>query len=142
MTDESSLKRILGIDFGLKRIGLALSDPLMMFAYSFKTVLNDDKLWNELSGIITGQNISKIILGYPLKESGKPSSITSDVLKFKKLLEEKFKREVILRDERYTSSIALEQINQSVTKKSKRRDKGLLDRSSAAIILQGYLDEK
>lgn len=66
----------------------------------------------------------------------------SEVLKFKKQLENKFKIEVILRDERYTSSIAQEIILSSVTKKSKRRDKGLVDRSAAAVILQNYLDEK
>ena len=140
MTDTELFTRLLSIDFGTKRIGLALCDPLRTFAYPFKTVSNDDKIWSELLRIINEQAISKIILGYPIKENGEPSSITKDVVRFKKNLEEKFKLEVILRDERYSSSLALDMIQQSVTKKSKRRDKGLIDQGAAAIILQDYLD--
>jgi len=136
------LNRFLAIDYGLKRIGLALCDPLFTFAYPFKTVLNGQNLWKELKEIISVQSVTKIILGLPVKENGKDTSISAEVLKFKNQLESKFKIEVILRDERYTSSIAQEFILKSVTKKSKRREKGLVDRSAAAIILQDYLDEK
>ncbi len=141
MADEDSFKRFLAIDFGLKRIGLALSDPLSIFAYPFKTLLNDKNLWNELTKIIKDQSVKKIILGYPQKENGDPGSITGEVIKFKKQLEVKFHLEIILHDERYTSLIAKENIIKSVAKKSKRRDKGLLDRNAAAVILQDYLDE-
>ncbi len=142
MTEDSSSKRIMAIDYGTKRIGLALTDPLFTFAYPFKTLLNNSNFWPELTKIIYEQNIIKIILGYPLKENGEPSSITKEVLKFKKQLKDKFGLEVLLRDERYTSSIAQEIITKTVMKKSKRREKGLLDKGSAAIILQDYLDEK
>ena len=142
MIEDPSSKRIMAIDYGAKRIGLALTDPLFTFAYPFKTLLKDSNFWQELTKIINEQNVIKIILGYPLKENGEPSSITKEVLKFKKQLEDKFSLEVLLRDERYTSSIAQEIIIKSVTKKSKRREKGLLDKGSAAIILQDYLDEK
>lgn len=141
MNDEENLKRFLSIDFGLKRIGLALSDPLLIFAYPFKTIFNDQELWNNLSSVIKEKNIEKIILGYPLKSDGSKSTVTENVLKFKKELEKKFNIEVILRDESFSSSMAKEKIIESVNKKSKRRDKGLIDRNSAAIILQEYLDE-
>ncbi len=141
MTESENLKRLLAIDYGTKRIGLALCDPLMTFAYPYKTILNSNKVWSELLKIIKEQNVSSIILGYPLKEDGEPGAITKDVLNFKKILEEKFKIEVILRDERYTSSVALEQIKESVTKKSRRMDKGLIDRNAASVILQDYLNE-
>lgn len=141
MNDEENLKRFLSIDFGLKRIGLALSDPLLIFAYPFKTIFNDPELWNNLSSVIKEKNIEKIILGYPLKSDGSKSTVTENVLKFKKELEKKFNIEVILRDESFSSSMAKEKIIESVNKKSKRRDKGLIDRNSAAIILQEYLDE-
>ncbi|MGA7720688.1 MAG: Holliday junction resolvase RuvX [Ignavibacteriaceae bacterium] len=137
-----NFNRFIAIDYGVKRIGVALCDPLYTFAYPFKTILNGQNLWNELGEIISGQCVVKIVLGLPVQENGKPSLIMSEVLKFKKQLENKFKIEVILRDERYTSSIAQEIILSSVTKKSKRRDKGLVDRSAAAVILQNYLDEK
>lgn len=142
MKDDSSLKRILAIDFGLKRIGLALSDPLTIFAYPFKTILNDKNFLNELAKIIHEQSVKKIILGLPSKENGDSSTITKNVLKFKNQLEEKFCLEVVLRDERYSSVIAKELILESVTKKSKRKEKGLIDKNAAAVILQDYLDGK
>jgi len=139
---EEELKRFLAIDYGVKRIGLALCDPLFTFAYPFKTLLNGQNLWKELKEVISGQAVSKIIMGLPMKENGEDTKISAEVLKFKNQLENKFKIEVILRDERYTSSIAQEFITKTVRKKSKRQEKGLVDRSAAAIILQDYLDEK
>jgi len=132
--------RILGIDFGLKRTGLALSDPLKIFAYAYKTLFNDKNFWNELKKVIHEKNVEKIILGFPINESGGKSHITDQVKKFEEDLKKKFKIEIILWDERYTSVMAREKILESVTKKSKRRDKGLLDQNSAAIILQEYLN--
>ncbi len=142
MSEEEKLERVLAIDYGKKRIGLALSDPLLTFAYAFKTILNDSKLWQELSKIIEEKSISKIILGYPLMESGEHSDMTKTVLDFKIQLEKKLGLEVLLQDERYTSEMAKELILKSVSKKSKRKNKGLIDMNSAAIILQDYLDEK
>jgi putative Holliday junction resolvase len=136
------LNRLLAIDYGLKRIGVALCDPLLTFAYPFKTILNDQNLLKDLKKIIGEQSVIKIILGLPVKENGEPASISQEVLKFKSRLESIFKIEVILRDERYTSSIAQEIISKTETKKTKRREKGLIDRSAAAVILQDYLDEK
>ncbi len=132
--------RILGIDFGLKRVGVALSDPLRIFAYPFQTLNNDKNLWNNIKKIIEEKNVEKIILGYPLRENGLKSHVADEIEKFRIDLKSKFRIEVILWDERYTSVMAQEKIIESVTKKSKRRDKGLLDMNSAAIILQEYLN--
>jgi putative holliday junction resolvase len=132
--------RILGIDFGLKRVGMALSDPLRIFAYPYQTLSNDKNLWNEIKKIIDEKNVEKIILGYPLRENGLKSQVTEEIEKFQKDLKSRFRIEVILWDERYTSVMAQEKILESVTKKSKRMDKGLLDMNSAAIILQEYLN--
>ena len=137
--DFENLNRILAIDFGTKRIGLALTDPMMIFSYPYKTIPNDPKLWDTLNDIFSEMGIRKIILGYPLKESGDKSTSTREVEEFHKKLKERFKEEIILWDERYTSVIAKENILSSVSKKSKRRDKGLLDQNAAAIILQEYL---
>ncbi|RJP74262.1 MAG: Holliday junction resolvase RuvX [Ignavibacteriales bacterium] len=134
--------RILAIDYGLKRIGLALSDPLKIFAYPFKTLNNDNKLINDLKELVDTQGITEIVVGYPLKENGEKSSSTLEVEKFVLRLKESFKIDIILRDERYTSELAKQNILQSVTKKKKRQDKGLVDRNAACIFLQEYLDEK
>ncbi len=132
--------RILGIDFGYKRIGLALSDPLLIFAYPYKTLINDKNFWDVFGKIIKEKNINKIILGYPSDDNGARSEVAGRVEKFSKELARKFKLEIILWDERYTSVIAQQKILESVSKKSKRRNKGLLDQNSAAIILQEYLN--
>ena len=132
--------RILGIDFGLKRIGLALSDPLRIFAYPYKTLNNDKNLWNEFSKVIKEKNVEKIVLGYPLSDNGKKSDVAAKIEKFSDDLKNKFGIQIIFWDERYTSVMAQEKILESVTKKSKRRNKGLLDQNSAAIILQEYLN--
>jgi len=142
MIEEEQYKRILGIDYGIKRIGLALSDPLETFAYPLKTIPNDRNLFNELAILLKEKNVKKIILGIPSEDSNKKSDIINKVQSFKEQLNKKFSIDIILWDEGYTSVIAKERVIESVTKKSKRRDKGLLDSNSAAIILQEYLDRK
>jgi putative pre-16S rRNA nuclease len=135
--------RIMGIDFGLKRIGIALSDSLKMFAYAHTTILNNSSSLNELEKIVKEKNIVKFILGIPNEERQKKDSKTSiinDVKKFKESLEKKFNFDVELWDETYTSAIAQQRILESVNKKVKRQNKDLLDMYSAAIILQEYLD--
>jgi len=131
-------QRLLSIDYGMKRIGIALSDPLFTFAYSFKTLINDKKFWKNIGEIINEKKVVKVILGMPNEEKNK--SLATIISNFKKEIERRFKLEVITWDEEYTSAIAQERIIESVTKKKKRRDKGLIDRNSAAVILQEYLD--
>ena len=131
-------QRLLSIDYGMKRIGIALSDPLFTFAYSFKTLINDKKFWKNIAEIINEKKVVKVILGMPNEEKNKP--LVTEISNFKKEMERRFKLEVITWDEEYTSAISQERIIESVTKKKKRRDKGLIDRNSAAVILQEYLD--
>ena len=89
MSDQ--YKRILAIDYGKKRMGLALSDPLLTFAYAFKTLPNDPKFFGELASIIEEKEVAKIILGLPLKESGESYGLTEEVKKFKQTLEKKIR---------------------------------------------------
>jgi putative Holliday junction resolvase len=139
MNDEQ-IQRVLSIDYGSKRIGLALSDPLLIFSYSYKTILNDDKLWQNLDQIIKEKHIAKIILGMPYQENGNLSSNVPVILKFKEALSKRYSLDIIEWDESQTSERAKEIIIQTVPSKKKRRDKGLIDRSSASIMLQEYLD--
>jgi putative Holliday junction resolvase len=132
----------MGIDFGEKRIGIALSDPLFIFAYPFATLQNDSSFLNKLSIIILEKKISKIILGLPSSNYKSSKELAVKVLKLKADIELKNKIDVILWDEEYSSEIAKERVVESVTKKSKRREKELLDQHSAAVILQEYLDSK
>lgn len=130
-------ERILGVDYGKKRIGLALTDPLNTFAYAYKTILNDKKLWINFKNILIEKNIFLVILGMP---NVKRNKVLADIiLSFKDKIEKKFKTNVIIWDEEFTSVIAQQRIFESVVKKKKRQDKGLIDQNSAAIILEEYL---
>jgi len=133
-------ERILAIDHGSKRIGLAVTDPLNIFAYPLITLPNDSKFLEKLKKVIEEYHIIKIILGYPLKENGDESASSLSVLKFKTELENKIGLQIELIDERYSSSIARERIIQTVSSKKKRRDKSLLDKNAAAVILEDYLN--
>ncbi|HEX3072122.1 MAG TPA: Holliday junction resolvase RuvX [Ignavibacteriales bacterium] len=133
-------KRLLAIDYGLKRIGLALSDPLGIFAYPFDVISNDETLWPNLEKIIKDNGIFKIVLGLPYRENGEKSHITDNVLEFKTELENKTKLPVILWDETYSSQKAMANIIEGGVKKKKRRDKTLLDKGAAAVILSEYMN--
>lgn len=142
MTESLNLKRILAIDYGTKRVGLALTDPLLTFAYPFKTLINDKNLWKQLKLIMYEKGISKIILGYPIREDGKESILIPKINKFKEKLQKLFKVDIILWDEVYTSRIAEKRILETQTKKKNRRNKKLIDSNAAAIMLQEYIDSK
>lgn len=138
--EDENLTRIMGIDYGLKRIGIAVSDPLHVFASSLTTLPNDNNLFKKLSVIIFEKNIVLIILGIPSDEEYSGTSIVKDVRRFKENLKIKFHLEVIEWDETYTSVIAQKKVIESVTKKKSRMNKGIIDMNSAAVILQEYLD--
>ena len=132
--------RVMGIDYGEKRIGIALSDPTKTFAYSFDTFNNDKNLNNKILNLVLEKNVTKIILGLPSKNFQSSKLLAEKVMKIKNTLENRTKIEIILWDEEYSSVIAKEKILESVSKKSKRKNKGIMDSFSAAVILQEYLD--
>lgn len=132
----------MGIDFGEKRIGIALSDPLLTFAYPFITLLNDQQIIKNLIEIVKEKNVTRIILGMPSDRFKSSKKLADRIHIFKKELEQEIKIEVIFWDEEFSSVLAQNKVNESVTKKSARKKKDLLDRHSAAIILQEYLDTK
>lgn len=132
-------ERILAVDFGEKRIGLAVTDPMNIFAYPLVTLNNDPGFFDRLKKIIDDYKVVKILLGNPVKESGGESRISGLIMKFKDEIETRFSLPVELIDERYSSEIARQRIIETVTSKKKRRDKSLLDKNSAAVILEDYL---
>jgi putative Holliday junction resolvase len=132
--------RIMGIDFGEKRIGISLSDPTKAFAYSFDTFNNDKNFINNLLDLVHEKNVIKIILGLPSSEFNSSKILAEKVKKLKKQLEKALKIEIIFWEEDYSSVIAKGKILESVSKKSKRKVKGIIDSYSAAVILQEYLD--
>ncbi len=133
--------RIMGIDYGLKRVGIALSDPLKKFAYPYKTLENDKNLLINLIKIINEMDVSLIVLGIPNDEKENINSLAIKINEFKSELLDKIKVEIIFWDESFSSKIAQQKILESVSKKKTRRNKSLLDMHSAAIILSEYLEQ-
>ncbi len=131
--------RILAIDYGEKRIGTAISDPLKILAQPFEFIPNDEGTMARLARIVKDKNIERIVMGFPYKDNSDVSEVMKKILVFKSNIEKIFLMEVILVDERYTSSIASQRILDSGAKKNKRRDKSLIDIQSAVIILEDYL---
>ena len=141
MTSQN-YKRIIGIDFGTKRIGLAKSDPLGMFAQPVGTF--DMKGLVETIGKIRNlDGIEKIIVGYPLGVLGNTNRMTSVIDRFIEELGLEFPGipiETI--DEHSSSRDAMQILVGSGTGRKKRNEKGRLDTAAACIILQSYLDSR
>lgn len=134
------MDRIIGIDYGRKRIGVAASDPLRIFASPLETV-QSAKIIEYLKNYSEQESIVRFVVGYPVNMNGKPSEAAADVDVFLKQLEKAFPEiPVSLEDERFTSVLAHRAMIDGGMKASERRDKASVDKISAAIILQGYLD--
>ena len=131
--------KCLGIDFGLKRTGLSISDEFNKIAFPLKTV-KSDSIINEIQDINKNDTIEKIIIGKPYDLKGNLSLIETNILSLIELLNTKFPNILVDRiDERFTSKIAKQTILKSGMGKIKRRNKGNIDKVSAALILQSYL---
>ena len=124
------MSRLLGIDYGEKRIGLAVSDESLTLACELD-ILSPKEFWAQLGQLISSQLISKIIIGWPLNMSGERTQKTEEVASFKLLVESKTSLPVEIIDERLSSQMA-EHI------KGNKTD---LDSLAAQILLQNYLDK-
>lgn len=125
------MSKILGIDYGEKRIGLAISDESQTFAREL-LILSPKEFWLKLPDIIKENEVIKLVLGWPLNMSGEMTQKTKEVENFKFELENKTKLTVEIIDERLTSAFA-----QNIT--GSKKD---LDSLAAQILLQNYLDKK
>ena len=134
------MNRILAIDYGDVRVGLALSDLTCTIAQPFKTLSYDDMdhLINQLSEIITEKQVNKIVVGIPYNMKGDDTQQTTKVRKFASILEENLGYEIIFVDERLTSSEAEKFMHQMDIKTGFNKDK--IDKIAASIILQEYID--
>jgi putative Holliday junction resolvase len=140
--NNNLLSKILAIDFGLKRTGLALSDELQMFAFGLKTI-DSKTLMDELKLLVAKEKVVEIVIGEPKRLNASDSHITQNVRLLKEAVEKNFPGLVIsLLDERFTSKMASAVIAQSGLKKKDREQKGLIDTVSATIILQDYLQTR
>lgn len=136
------MKRIIGIDYGKKRVGVAVSDPLMIFASPLETVPTANII-NYLKTYTSKEEVEKFVVGYPVNMDNRPSEAAQYVDGFLKQLKKAFPQiPVVLEDERFTSVLAFQSLIDSGVKRMDRRDKAAVDKVSAALILQTFMDRK
>jgi len=134
--------RIIGIDYGTKRIGLAVTDPLQIFASPLDTVKPDD-FYRYIDNYLKKEAIDAFVIGYPVQMNNKPSESVNQINPFIKKLGRTFPGKLIhLVDERFTSQMAFQTMIDGGLRKNDRRDKSLVDKISASIILQSFLDKR
>ena len=134
------MDRIVGIDYGRKRVGVAVSDPLGIFASALDTV-HSAKIIDYLKKYAENENVVRFVVGYPVNMNGAPSEAAKDVDVFLKQLAKAFPDvPVTLEDERFTSVLAHKAMIAGGMKKQERMNKESVDKISAAIILQSYMD--
>ena len=134
------MDRIIGIDYGRKRVGVAVSDPLGIFASALETV-HSAKIIEYLKNYAQKEKIVRFVVGYPVNMNGAPSEAARDVDVFLKHLAKAFPDvPVVKEDERFTSVLAHRAMIDGGMKKQDRQKKESVDKISSAIILQSYMD--
>jgi putative Holliday junction resolvase len=134
--------RVLAIDYGTKRTGIAVTDPLQLIASPLETV-STASLLDYLRDYLSNEEVETIVIGEPLHADGKPMRIHHLVVGLARKLQKNYPELAVeLHDESFTSENAKKIILQSGTRKKKRRDKSLIDKVSAALILNDYLESK
>ncbi|MFC2465417.1 MAG: Holliday junction resolvase RuvX [Bacteroidota bacterium] len=134
------MARILAIDYGTKRVGVAVTDPLGMIAGALATV-DTPRIFDFLNEYLKVNDCNRLVIGYPLTLRNEPAEVTREIDRFIERFASLYPYiEVIKYDERFTSKLAFDTILASGIGRRKRRDKAVIDRISATIILQNYLE--
>ena len=136
------MSRILAVDYGQKRTGLAVTDPLQIIANGLDTV-NSNDIVDYLKKYFIREDVELVVIGYPKQMNNSPSDAVRYVNEFIRKFEKNFPDiKYVLMDERFTSKMALQTMIDGGVKKKQRRDKALVDKISATIILQSYMELK
>ncbi len=134
--------RILAIDYGTRRTGIAVTDPLRIIAGALETVPTHT-LHTWLAQYLATESVDIIVVGHPTAMDGSPSETMAQIEPLvRKLRVDHPDKQVVMFDERFTSRLAQRAMIDGGVKKMARRDKALVDRLSATIILQGYLESR
>lgn len=132
--------RIMAFDYGTKRIGIAVTDPLQIIANALTTVHPDD-IWTFLETYLQQEPVSTFVVGMPRQMDGTPSQSAPHVVGFVRKLRRTYPQiPVETIDERFTSKMATASILAAGARKKQRQDKALVDTVSATLILQSYLE--
>ena len=134
--------RILAIDYGKKRVGLAVTDPMQMIATRLTTVPANE-IWSFLKEYLTNEVVEKVIVGYPMQMNNQPSEAVLYINPFLKKFQKDYPDMPLEQvDERFTSKMAFQTMIDAGLKKKDRQNKETIDGVSATIILQSYLEQK
>ena len=132
--------RILSLDYGLKRIGVAVTDPMKIIATGLDTV-DSHEIYSFLEDYFKIEEVDHIVIGYPLGLDGKATDSTKAVKNFKTRLSKRFPDlSISFEDERFTSKMASRAISESGMNRKNRQKKETIDKVSAVIILQSYME--
>ena len=132
----------MAFDYGTKRIGIAVTDPLQIIATALTTV-HPEQIWTFLKDYFKDEQVQTFVVGKPLQMDGTDSESAQHVIGFVRKLKKEYPHiQVVEVDERFTSKMASSAIAQSGMKKNKRQNKGLIDTVSATLILQTYMETK
>ncbi|MGM0619913.1 MAG: Holliday junction resolvase RuvX [Bacteroidota bacterium] len=134
--------RILAIDYGKKRVGLAVTDPSQIIANKLTTVATNE-LWDFLQNYFSNETVEEVIIGYPRQLNNQPSEAVTYINPFIKKFKRKYpEMHLELMDERFTSKMAFQTMIDGGVSKKGRRNKAMVDAISATIILQNYMEQK
>jgi putative Holliday junction resolvase len=136
------MPRILAIDYGIKRTGIAVTDDFQIIASGLTTIPSETAI-AFLKEYFSKENVAKVLIGEPKQMNGQPSESTEIIEKFVSKFKEEFPEMKLERsDERFTSKMAFQTMIDSGLKKKQRQNKGLVDEIAATIMLQDYLSRK
>lgn len=136
------MQRIVALDFGLKRTGIALTDEMNIIASGLTTV-DSRELMTYLKNLVETKNIGTIVLGEPKRLNLEDSHSSENVRLLKEALDKEFPLLTIaLVDERFTSKMAMQTMHRGGLSKKQKKNKALIDEISATIILQSYLEQR
>ncbi|MCQ2293375.1 MAG: Holliday junction resolvase RuvX [Bacteroidaceae bacterium] len=136
------MSRILSIDYGKRRTGLAVTDPLQIIAGGLCTV-ETPQLMAYLTQYMQREEVERVVIGLPTQTNGQPSENQARVREFTGRLKKAFPGlDVVFWDERFTSVLAHQTMLESGISRKRRQDKALVDEISATIILQSYMESR
>ncbi len=136
------MARILAIDYGRKRTGIAVTDPLQIIANRLTTIPTHT-IWNFLENYFQQEKVETVVIGYPKQMNNEASEAVRYINPFIRKFRSTYSEiSLELLDERFTSKLAFQTMLDGGVKKQKRKDKAMVDGISATIILQSYLEQK
>ena len=136
------MARLLSIDYGKKRTGIAVTDPLQIVAGGLATV-STSELFDFLTNYVKQEDVEQIIIGEPRQPNGEPSENLQRVMQFVRRWEKAHPElPIVLYDERFTSVLAHKAMIASGMKKKDRQDKAVVDKISATILLQDFMESR